>query len=285
MDDSDELMYSDEAAATRYLFYQGLNDINLFVEDAGKEYEYETIFKRLLGENYHIDTIFAAGGKLKVKELFKELGEKKDEIKNFYIVDGDFDRYIYPDDMINNPCFIYLKTYNIENYFLDQVACIQYTKGKLKCLDCEAKEKLDFIRWKETIVTQSAKLFLCYCFIKKYHPEIQTLSKNPYQFIDQLTGFERTDGAYQQYWERVLQLDIDAGNRIAEIETIYKYINGDDYFNLICGKFLFISLSCHVRSIIGKKFKNEDLRWHLINNFDISKLEYVKTAILLACAA
>lgn len=57
MDDTNDLLYSTEASATRVLFYQGLNDINLFVEDAGMEYLYETIFKRLLGANYCISAI------------------------------------------------------------------------------------------------------------------------------------------------------------------------------------------------------------------------------------
>ena len=34
---SDELFFSPEASATRYLFYQDLNEINLFIEDVGKE--------------------------------------------------------------------------------------------------------------------------------------------------------------------------------------------------------------------------------------------------------
>lgn len=57
----DDLMYSSEALAARFLLFQGLNDINLIVGDKDREYIYETIFKRMLGEQYHISTIFAAG--------------------------------------------------------------------------------------------------------------------------------------------------------------------------------------------------------------------------------
>ena len=85
-----------------------------------KEYEYETIFARLFGEHYRISSIIAAGGKLGVKEAFQEFGEfdKNDSNKvNVFIVDGDFDRYIRSEEMIVNPHFIYLKYYNVENYF------------------------------------------------------------------------------------------------------------------------------------------------------------------------
>mgnify|MGYP006922428977 CR=1 FL=1 len=40
IDDLDNLSYSQEALATRFILFQGLNSINLFVEDVGSEYLY-----------------------------------------------------------------------------------------------------------------------------------------------------------------------------------------------------------------------------------------------------
>ncbi|MCM1059628.1 MAG: DUF4435 domain-containing protein [Eubacterium sp.] len=281
MNDTDDLLYSDEALKTRHLYYQGLNDFNLFVEDKDKEYLYETVFKRLLGNNYSIVAITGLGGKPQVIECFKEFGDQTDGVKNFYLVDGDFDRYIYADKMIQNPCFIYLKTYNIENYLIDENACMQFVKGRLQILDNFVKEKLNFQYWKNRIVSEAAKLFLCYCFLKKYYPTQKSVSRSSYLFIDNKTGFERSDGAYQKYWESIIELDIDAEKKILEIDAIYKKENGHNYFNLICGKFLLDSLYCYIRKIIKSKFNKEDFKFHLVNHFDISKLNYLKEAILL----
>lgn len=174
MDNSDELMYSSEASATRAIFYQGLNDINLFVEDAGLEYEYETIFKRLLKDKYCITAIFALGGKTNVKQKYAEFGSDINGVKNFYIVDGDFDRYIKPEDMISASCFIYLKAYNIENYYVDQYACEQFAKSKLKCLDQEVVSRVGFVDWKEKIVNEAKKTF----FILLFYPKIRVRNPN-----------------------------------------------------------------------------------------------------------
>lgn len=283
MNNLEDLAYSSEASVTRYMFYQGLNDINIFIEDEGKEYEYETIFKRLLGDKYKITSIFAGGGKKGIENIYKEFGianENNPKIKNIYIVDGDFDRYIYPDKMIISPCYIYLKTYNIENYLIDENACIRFSKGRLRCLDEITKRKLDFEHWRTTIVGQASKLFLCYCFVKKFHPENKTLSRSSYKFIDCETGFERKDDAFTEYWGWILSLDNLAGNKISDIKAKYIEINGDDYFNLICGKFLLDSLCSYVRKVIGSKFDHDDFKWHLINNFDITKLNYVKDSIV-----
>ena len=43
-----------------------------------------------------------------------------DDIIEIFIVDGDFDRYIKKEEMIEHHNFIYLETYNIENYFIDE---------------------------------------------------------------------------------------------------------------------------------------------------------------------
>ena len=42
-DNSDALAFSEDALPNRPLFLSSLNDINIFVEDAGKEYIYEEI--------------------------------------------------------------------------------------------------------------------------------------------------------------------------------------------------------------------------------------------------
>lgn len=258
---SDDLFFSPEAAATRYYFYQDLNEINLFIEDLGKEYEYETIFKRLLGSEYSIETIFALGGKSNVIAKFREFGESSGGIENYYLVDGDFDRYLRPADMIQHPHFIYLDRYNIESYFLDQAACERFAKGKMKCLDKEVQEKVQFECWEKTIIEQAAKLFFCYCFVQKYHPEIENVMRSPYEFIDCSTGFERCDGAYKKYRNKLKAIDPDVDSRTQSIISDYEAIFGKDYLNLICGKFLLVSLYCHLKAVIRNTFTKDDLRW------------------------
>lgn len=161
-DGVDNLEYSPEGLASRALLFNGVNDINLYVEDTAKEYEYETIFKLHVRKELSYRNSVALGGKEGVKNHFQEYGEETDGVKNYYIVDGDFDRYIHPETMVNSHCFIYLESYNIENYFLDEKACLDFAKGKLQCLDDEVKRRVAFSNWREKIVEQAKKLFLCY---------------------------------------------------------------------------------------------------------------------------
>lgn len=271
------LKYTNEAVITEAILFADVNDINIFVEDTNKEYEYETIFKRMFKKKYKIKKIFAVGGKKKLKEKFVELKDLK--MKNIFIADGDFDRYIDKEKMIDNPYFIYLKTYNIENYFIDKRATEKFVKGKLKLLDSEIKNKVSFNEWKTKIVSQISELFFYYCYVQKKYPEKPTISQNTYKFIDSSSGFE-IKNEIKNYKEEVeLFSNNSLKNEIGKIKRDYYNENQDNGFNLICGKFLFTSLYCYVRSIIKSNFKKEDFRWHLISNFDIKKLDYLKEKI------
>ena len=283
MENTDELMYSSEAKAAEYLFFSDLNDINIFVEDKGKEFEYETIFKRLLGKEYKIVKILGVGGKVELKKYFNEFGmvnKNNPKIKNIYIADGDFDCYIYQDEMIENPNFIYLETYNIENYFIDKKASEKFAKGQLKCSDNEVELKVDFDNWKNKIVKQASRLFFYYCYVKKEYPQEKSVSRSPYLFIDEKDGYEKPH-AFEDYKKYILNLNNLAESEVEKIKISY-YKKHNNEFNLICGKFLLESLYCHIRNITGINFRKDDFRWHLICDFDIRKLGYVKERILVA---
>lgn len=292
MSDSEGLYYSPEALAARYTLLQGkhnikqnLNNINLFVEDTGKEYQYESIFKRLFKDAYPVVDIFPVGGKKELKKRYLEFGlidSKNPSIKNIYIADGDFDRYICAEEMISDPQFIYLNAYNIESYFIDEESSTQYVKGQLKCLDKEVKHRFNFDLWKTKIIYQSTKLFLVYCFISKYYPEIPSISRACGNFLNMETGFEREDGAFDNFFNEIKEMtkDTEIQEKIDKIKDKYISINGSDFYNLICGKFLFTSLCAYIRSITGKAFCKTDFEWYLINNFDITKLDYIKEKIV-----
>ena len=202
---NDELVFSEDALAVRPILYDMPNNFVLLVEDTNKEYEYEVIFKRLLGEKYRFTNVFGLGGKDAVKRYYNENGCGANGGKNFYLVDGDFDRYVRPEDMIDSPCFLYLNAYNIENYFIDENACIKYAQGIMHEMEAEVKNKVNFLMWKQEIVNQAKQLFLCYCYIQKYFPEIPNISRQYGEFLDSKTGFERTDPEYSPYLNIVLE--------------------------------------------------------------------------------
>lgn len=312
------LSYSDAGLRNRSIFYR--QDINIYVEDTGKEYIYEEIFKRLLKNDYRIETILPLGGKTNVLKEYIIKGEFDNRgTPNIFLVDGDFDRYIsydvvgkgdFPEEteanleefvsnkIINSDSVIYLETYNIESYYVDENASKKFIKGMLRKTDMELSVILNFECWKNRIVSESKDLFLLYCFLIKYRNlygskyngttsrlSISTVDRPPFLFLDSKTGFKNDSNEYDELKREVLgglsveNPGLDLDEELEKIKNDYENINGNDYYNLICGKFLLTSLHKYLKNICGKDIKFPQLEWNLICDFDINKLNFLKERI------
>ena len=62
MSEEQDLVYSLDAMINSMHFFQDINKIHIVVEDYNKQAEYESIFKRLLKDQYRIEKIFTVGG-------------------------------------------------------------------------------------------------------------------------------------------------------------------------------------------------------------------------------
>ena len=320
-----ELAYSLEGLLNRSIFYN--QDINIFVEDTNKEYLYEEILKRLLDDKYKIETVFPLGGKNKVLSEYIRQGELNNNgVPNLFLVDGDFDKYIDYESVkridyqgskesdeevsqfvrgkiIQSDSVIYLETYNIENYFIDENAVIKYIKGIIQKTDSELMSILDFNSWRNRVVNESKDLFVIYCFIVKYlniygntidghnsKLSIPTVSRSPFLFLDHKTGFKKSSNVYEEFEDQIKQdlaiesPDIDLDTELSRIREQYQIANGEDYYNLICGKFLFSSLHKYIESLCKKQIDFKQFQWHMVLNFDIAKLDYIKERIGSLCS-
>ena len=279
MENSD-LSFSPEGLLSRAALYGGVNDINLYVEDENSQYLYETVFKRLLGSDYKISTIFPCGSKPNVIKAFQEFGEQSDGIKNVYLADGDFDAFLFPDRMVINDNFVYLRKYNIENYLINENGANSIVKSKMRLVDSEVQKVFNYADWKNQIVGEAKELFLCYCYIQKFVPEVKNVDRSCYEFIDRETGFKRLDGNFENYRESLYQDYPNSKEEIEKIRHDFEDRFGNEYDIIICGKFLMASLFSCLRKITRSRIDNSDALWKMVETFDTSSLEYVKNVCL-----
>lgn len=275
------LTYSENAQLNRYLFFKNVNDINIFVEDADKEYEYETVFKKIFKDDFNISTIYAVGGKRNVEIAFESFGPIYENAKNIYIVDGDFDRVLRDTQLISNPHYIYLENYNIENYYIDKSAVISFMKGKLRKLDDEVKQIVKFDNWLNTIVEQFTPIFILYAIIQNEKLGLSNVGKNEYEKVNKDNGFV-IDGLYESIHQEVSSHLDNLHQLELDMKKTYNDIFGTNYFNLICGKHLKVSLWYYLKSI-QPSVKFKDLEWSLISNLNQSNFEDLKSQVLDLC--
>ena len=276
--------YSDEGLHNRYIFYGNINGLNIFVEDYGSEYVYEAILEDLFDSKYKIISILPQNGKSSLINAFKKFGRHcvngENKINNIYIADGDFDRYIKSKKMVDDIHFIYLECYNIESCYISKENTLKYMRGKMKKIYSEVDTEIKFDFWLDKIVQQSQKLFLLYCYIQTCYSDEKNVGTN-LTFIDENEGF-MLEGKYKELYDKYNSLDVEINNEINKIIDLYKKINGENFFNLICGKFLFHSLYTYLKSK-SQKINHDDFKLHLINNFEVNKLKYIKDKVVAIC--
>lgn len=317
-----EWSYSEEGYGNRVIFYD--NDINIYVEDDNKAHLYETIFERMFKDEYMIQSIFPMGGKPKVLKEYIRVGSYEEKngkrIPNLFLLDGDFDRYLgyekatkedYTDSldddnkltnfitgkMLDSQSVVYLESYNIENYYIDEQAVIAYVKGKLGQTKEVTRATLMFSEWKEQIVAEATDLFLAFCFVQKYLNKygseyngqksglsVKNVSDSK-RYIDHKVGCAVNSGELEKFKSNIIGVlnserpELDYYNEIEKIKSEYESVNGNDYYNLICGKFLLRSLTRHIENKSNKTLDYNDFVWFLINMFDLKKLDYLKEKI------
>lgn len=280
MNENDGLNYSRDALINRALFLSDLNDINFYVEDIGKEYEYEEIFERLYGETLKIFCIFPLGGKEEVLKLHAQKSIRDNGKLNVFIVDGDFDN-LWDDTKVESPNLIYLSKYNIESFLISKEATIKYMRTYLKCTRREAEDQVRFENWREGQKNNVGRLFILFAVANHYYPELHSVNGASGKFLDE-NGCLRVE-AYEQYRDSLETAVPDLQVKINDVEAriMNKFAGDDDekIFSIVCGKFLFESLCRHLKTVKNKNINRESYKSTTISSFDISTLQFLRDKI------
>lgn len=272
MENDFDLVYSNDALLSRVIFLASKTELNIFVEDTNKEYEYEEIIERLLSEDLKINCIFPTGGKPYLKEAYYLFGKSEDYGKCFFIADGDFDK-ILNIEMIVADNFIYLERYNIESYLLHKKTVLKYMRPKLKRQLCEVGKIINYDNWLNEVSVFFKKVFALHCLVQKYGLDITNVSRGAGYFI-QKNGYPNTK-AFEKYIKEIApfipNIDTQMNQMILDLETTY----GEDARCFVCGKYFIYSLTLLLNTKIKRGFNSDDLKAELIHGFDISALKYI----------
>lgn len=278
----DGLFFSEDALSNRALFLSALNDINIFVEDVGKEYEYEEIFERLFGGEITIFSIFPLGGKDAVIRRQQENSlQDSNEKVNIFIVDGDFDN-LWIDQRIVSENLIYLTRYNIESYYCCNEAVIKYMRSYLKCTREMTVSKIQLEQWKRSFKEEAGKLFTVFALVKRHCPQLPNVKTAEGRFLG-ANGRTRLD-ELQKYIETVSSEVGPIDHYIEEVqEKIHSEFDGieeDKILSIICGKYQFESLCRHLTTCCHKNINRENFRNALISSFDLGPLYFLRDKIM-----
>lgn len=278
----EELKYSDNALLNIDLFFN--NEINFYIEDRGKEYRYETILKELF--NVRIESIFALDGKNNLKKKFRELKNNKKLKDSFFIADLDFD-YILKKDWIEDQHFIYLERYEIENYIIDKNALIHFFKDELCCREVEAEKRLNYDYWVKQTSERLYRLFLLYLIVQEENLNIENTSENPNKYFLENGNvcISEIDKYYEKLKKELEKNDENIDEKIENMLKKVKIICGENWSNIIKGKYYIVGLRKYLSDLLGKesqkkrKINEKLLLDYLFNFFDKKPLFFIKNRV------
>lgn len=267
-----DLNYSSDALLTRVIFLASQNDLNIFVEDTNKEYEYEEIFERLFSKDLKINCIFPTGGKPFLEEAFALFGSSCEYGKTFFIADGDFDEALGR-KMIVADNFVYLKRYNIESYLLHKDSILQFMRPKLRKTFAATESILKYDEWYTSVAPFFEKLFSLHFVVQKYCYGTENVGRGYARFLESNGLPKETE--YEKYKTEISKLILDIDSKlsvaIADLERIY----GDEGVSFVCGKCYIGSLKLYLSTFVKKGIGEDEIKAALISNFDVSALRYV----------
>lgn len=273
------LCFSTDALPNRALFMSDLNDINIYVEDTGKESEYEEIFERVFEKTLKLSCIFPLGGKKAVVAHHKKEGLRDSEGKlNVFIVDGDFDN-LWDDEKIESPNLIYLSRYNIESYLISKEATTKYMRMCRQWRRAEAESRVDFDAWREEQKRDASKLFILLAVAQRYTnlPNVTNAS----DYLD--AQGHLCEQQYERFKQEIAAVYPSLDEAVEDIKRRVKNkFDGDDeekFFSIICGKYLYESLCRHLQTVNRKNINRSIFKNLSIANFDISALYFLRDKV------
>ena len=271
------LAYSNQALENRLIFLSDDSNILIIVEDRGKEYEYDFIFKKMF-DNINIGFL-AMGGKKGVKKLFKKHPVEYERKPLLYLVDGDFE-ILLNDNLINHSNFIYLKKYNFESYFINKNSICNFVTLKMKKTESDAMKLFNYDHWLNNTYSHFKELFLYFAIVQD-HPDRLSDKKNvglgAYYFL-------KDDGSInedkiREYKEGVKLLLSNIDLLVSNMEKKFDENLEGDCSRLICGKYIIDCLLNHLKCKFKLKISDTELRNHLLDNFNINDFNYIKDKI------
>lgn len=261
------------------VFYHDLNDIDLFIEDKSKGSEklYTEIFNRAFIGKYRVGKVFSLGNRQTVIEACK--GDLDIEGRpRLYIIDGDLE-LLNGDQPSGIKRLGILSRYCIENYLIDEDAIVQVLfEENLTDSKDEVRAKFGFAEWVKQNQSSLFDLFLDYSLLKKYLPEIPTVSFKVNNLLSSGDGIvdEVKVAKRKQEMEKLLveyiglkkyqnqKEQIKKNIKLCWDERLKRFVSGKDY--------LFPLVLMRMRSITKFRAENKVLKLRITLKCDVNEL-------------
>lgn len=164
--------------------FRELQDIDVYVEDAGSEALYSELVKRIAPPPLRVTRVFALGGREAV--LRRAAGHDHHQRPALFLVDGDF-AWVRGEPAPRQPGVYRLDAYCVENLLVSEEAVSQVFMECEACTEQEARVRLSFRWWVEQ-ASVLVDLFVVWAALNAIDPTIRTTATGLGQCLNGRAG-------------------------------------------------------------------------------------------------
>ncbi len=278
------LRYSDDGLAARPAFFAPYNDLTIIVEDTGKENFYTRIMNRLLQGQLRITQVLGVGGKRQVIQRFESRGGGSPLLREFYLVDGDFDELL---ERISPPNsrFYRLRRYDIESFLIEEVAICMVAEEESPGLTAiEYRDMLWVDPWMVEVVDTAHRLAACAALLQELDETQTGISQSIERYIDGnaiLPDRSKIESNIKQVSATQSVVEPREFDRLLEQMVGRMGASNLERIRWVSGKDILIPLVIRLlRQYVGRSLRKESLCFRLARNCDFSELAELRDRIL-----
>jgi hypothetical protein len=265
------------AKVAKSVFFEELNDIDIFIEDTAFGYEklFQILFSRVFEGKYRVNKVFPLGGRKAVAaqhQIHEHL-----ERPSLFIVDGDLFLLI-GDDLKNVNGLYKVPFYCIENILCDAEGIHELmNEEEPQALKPELVEAFKYVEWKNINENKLFELFIEYAVTFLLNPSEQTVAFSVSNLVSANDG--NIDNA--KLASRIKALRFEAKNKSSEADyaeardkVLTQFsVSNVSKLDVVSGKdYLFPILKTRMKSKIKTKVPDINLKIRLAMKCDITQL-------------
>jgi hypothetical protein len=273
-----------QAQSAISVFFEEINDIDIFIEDTAFGYSklFTILFSRVFKSDYKINKVFPLGGRGAVIE---QHAIHSSDRPSLYIIDGDL--FLLNGDSVESSSGLYkFPCYCVENVLCDPASLLSLLDEEEpeKCID-ELTDLFNYENWLQINEDNLFSLFLEYAVSMLLNPQEQTVAFKVSDLVSNNKG-EIDPTKHLTRIEALKALIIDKTSmeiyESTKQEILTNFHNtGLQKLDVISGKdYLFPLLKTRAKSIVKTQISDLNIKLRLAKICDIEQLSSAKECIV-----
>lgn len=276
---------SDVAKSARSVFFEDVNDIDIYIEDTATGYSklFSIIFSRLFEGKYRVKKVFPIGDRNSV--IRQHSNHSRSDRPSIYIVDGDL--FILAGDIVENePGLFKLPVYCIENLLCDHEAIIDVLDEEEPVIARDQiVEMFDYYDWVDKNCELLFQIFIEYSALFKIDPTVKTVAFPVRNFVTSEKGNLSREKVFKRIEDlRAHSISIVGGTQyeVVRNEMISQFRDEpSEKLRIVSGKdYLFPLLKMRAKSIVKTKMSDINFKQRIAKRCGLARVSQISDYVL-----